>query len=553
MATSRRSRENPVHYPEDRRFCFRIKPLYLSLLAAAVITPLVAAWAVYLSSGLPPTPPLPAIPAVAPDSFPAWLRITHFVNFIFLVLLARSGLSILMDHPRLYLNEHCTPNTSWLRFTPVDVPTDRVWTAKDDARYISPLVALPGYRHTIGVARHWHLFVALGWVVNGGVFMALLLATDDWKRLVPTSFQILPDAWALFVHYATFHVPPEPDPLYGYNALQQLSYFGVVFVMAPLSILTGMAMSPSVDNRFGWYPRLFGGRQAARSIHFMLLIGYLAFLIVHVTLVFTTGAVRNMNYIVTGTNNGSSFGLVAGLVGIVLLVLICVAAHWLSWNRPRVLQYGVRHIHKAMRWLSFSRWQPTVRYRKEDISPFFWPNGKVPDSPEWQALAADSFHNYRLRVHGLVEQPLELSLAELKALGKQEQITMQHCIQGWSGIAEWGGVSLTALMDKVRPLPEAKVLVFHSFGEGLYGGEYYDTQPMEVARQTGSILAYEMNSEPLPALYGAPLRLRVESQLGYKMVKWIKSIEFVATEKSVGQGHGGKNEDDEYFDLMPEI
>ncbi len=546
-------RQNPVHYPEDRRFCVRIKSRYLVLAAVAVFLPLVVAWAEYLSTGLPAPPPVPTQPVVASGSFPGWLRITHFVNFMFLMLLARSGLSILMDHPRLYLNDHCTPDTSWLCFTPVDVPKDRVWTAKDDARYISPLFALPGYRHTIGVARHWHLFVALGWVVNGCVFIGMLFATDEWKRLVPTSWDVLPEAWSLFVHYATLHLPPEPDPLNSFNALQQLSYFGVVFIMAPLSMLTGMAMSPSVDNRFGWYPRLFGGRQRARSIHFLLLNGYLAFLVVHVTLVFTTGAVRNMNYIVRGGNDGSLFGLVVGLTGIGAVVLAFVGAHWLSWNRPRVLQYCVRHVHEILRWLTFSRWQPSVRYAREDISPYFWPNGKMPESLEWQALAGGDFQDYRLKVYGMVEHPQELSLADLKSLGKQEQITMHHCIQGWSGIAEWGGLPLRKLLEMVKPLPGAKVLVFRSFGEGLYGGEYYDTQPLAVAMQEGSLLAYEMNTMPLPAVYGAPLRLRVESQLGYKMVKWIKSIELVTTEKSVGKGHGGKNEDDEYFDLTPEI
>lgn len=87
----------------------------------------------------------------------------------------------------------------------------------------------------------------------------------------------------------------------------------------------------------------------------------------------------------------------------------------------------------------------------------------------------------------------------------------------------------------------------------LYGGEYYDTQQLENVLNCQCLLAYEMNYEPLAELYGAPLRLRVENQLGYKMVKWIKAIEFVASEKQVGKGHGGKNEDDEYFDVVPEI
>jgi DMSO/TMAO reductase YedYZ molybdopterin-dependent catalytic subunit len=142
---------------------------------------------------------------------------------------------------------------------------------------------------------------------------------------------------------------------------------------------------------------------------------------------------------------------------------------------------------------------------------------------------------------------------ELRALPKQEQITMHHCIQGWSGIAAWGGVPLARLMELARPLLEARFVVFHSFGEGLHGGQYYDSLSMTNALHPQSLLAYEMNGAPLPRLYGAPLRLRVENQLGYKMVKWIKSVEFVAGLEGIGKGHGGKNEDDEYFDLIANI
>jgi DMSO/TMAO reductase YedYZ molybdopterin-dependent catalytic subunit len=95
--------------------------------------------------------------------------------------------------------------------------------------------------------------------------------------------------------------------------------------------------------------------------------------------------------------------------------------------------------------------------------------------------------------------------------------------------------------------------VFYSFGEGLHGGEYYDTLSLEDARHTQCLLAYEMNGEVLTEVHGAPLRLRAENQLGYKMVKWIKAVEFAASEKSVGKGYGGKNEDDEYYPLLANI
>ena len=130
---------------------------------------------------------------------------------------------------------------------------------------------------------------------------------------------------------------------------------------------------------------------------------------------------------------------------------------------------------------------------------------------------------------------------------------MHHCIQGWTGIAKWSGVPMREVIKLVRPQPAARVVAFFSFGGSLYGGFYYDTQLMENVLKPECILAFEMNNEPLPEVYGAPLRLRVENQLGYKMVKWIERIEFIESEKLIGKGQGGKNEDDEYFDLLPNI
>lgn len=547
-------RHNAVHYPQDRRFFLRVNRPMLVVVATLLLVPVAAAWCQYLLSGLPALPPPPAGAAADALAFPAWLRLAHFANFLLLVLMARSGLSILMDHPRLYWTTHCTPGREWARFTPIEVPEEGLWTAKEDARYISPFLGLPGYRHTIGMARHWHFLPALFWFANGAIYLALLFGTGEWLRLVPDSWRLIPEAWATFVHYVTLHLPPEPHILVRYNALQQLAYFGVVFVMAPLSFLTGMAMSPSLVSRFPWYARLFGGRQAARSIHFLLLLSYLGFLVVHVTLVATTGFSWNMNRIVRGVQDGGPTGAILGMLGIVAVVAACALAHWMAWHHPRVPQYLTRRIHlDLMKRLVFGHLTPKARYTRADISPYFWPNGKLPDSAEWRRLADGEFREFRLRVSGLVEHPVELSLEELRALGRNDQITMHHCIQGWTGIAEWGGLPMARLVELVRPHPEVRTVVFRSFGDGLYGGEYYDTQRLANVLLPQCILAYEMNGAPLGRVYGAPLRLRVENQLGYKMVKWIRSIEFVVSELDVGLGHGGKNEDDEYFDLVPDI
>jgi DMSO/TMAO reductase YedYZ molybdopterin-dependent catalytic subunit len=171
----------------------------------------------------------------------------------------------------------------------------------------------------------------------------------------------------------------------------------------------------------------------------------------------------------------------------------------------------------------------------------------MPNSAEYEGLLAGRFANYRLRVGGLVEAPREFSLADLMGMRKQEQITTHFCIQGWSGVAKWGGVPMSDLLDVVRPLPDARYAVFYSLADGSDGGRYYDVHELFNMRHRLTILAYEMNGAPLTVLHGAPLRLRCENELGFKMVKWIAAIEFVREFASLGAGQGGYNEDHEFY------
>ena len=470
----------------------RIQRKTLFVLAAPFVILFAAAYIQWAVSGLPVLPSnlsVTAETATEPSGFPAWLRITHYVNLLFMVLLVRSGLQILMDHPRLYWNVHCTPGTEWARFTPVEVPKDRIWTAKDDSRYLSPWIGLPGYRHTIGMARHWHFLSVLFWVGNGVLYVFLLFLTPHWGRLIPASWQIVPDAWAVFVHYATFHLPPEPNGFYHYNPLQQLSYFGVVFILAPLAILSGPSMSPALTNRFTWYPKLPGNRQIGRSLHFLVMCAFVIFVVVHVAMVVMTGFVRNMNHIVAGTDDTGLRGVYLGLVGMAVIVAVNALANWLAWRKPRLVQHVAKAIVTPVMSFFLSRAAPQAEFRREDISPFLWANGKVPTCEEWTKLAVNDFKDYRLKVIGLVENPMELSLDDLQAMGKKTQITLHHCIQGWSGIAAWGGLPLANLLQLVRPKPNANAVVFHSFGdgvalhEGVVGVRYYDNLSLKDAHQ----------------------------------------------------------------------
>ena len=199
------------------------------------------------------------------------------------------------------------------------------------------------------------------------------------------------EAWNTWVHYATFHLPPEPNGFYGYNALQQIAYFAVVFVFGVLAILTGIAMSPAVVNRFPWYAKIFGGRQAARSIHFLTMLGFLSFLVVHVTLIVMTGFVRNMNHIVVGTDDQGIMGMLLGFAGIGLVILSWVAAHYLSWFHPRGLQHALKSVTYPMQLLTLNRLAPRQKYSEEQISPYFWPNGKMPIRDDWKRMAEGGF------------------------------------------------------------------------------------------------------------------------------------------------------------------
>jgi sulfoxide reductase catalytic subunit YedY len=487
-----------------------------------------------------------------PAGVNAWQIATHAANFFFMVLIVRAGWQILADHPRLYLKIGCAPDSEWIRFRG-PVPKDRVWTAKDDAITLSPLFGLPGGRHTIGVARHWHFIFDILFVANGAAFIALTFATQHYLKLVPTQASILPAAASCIIQYSALHLPHEVGGYYRFDALQQLSYFAIVFVASPLAILTGVAMSPALDNRFKWYQRLFGNRQIARSLHFLIMVAFLVFYFVHMIMVAATGFAKNLNAITLGVNAYNLNGVALFLLALAVTIAFNVWAVRLSWTHTRVLQRISNLTVGRVMDLLFDRYAPRAEFSEQDISPYFWPNGLVPTGEEWTRLHDGGFRDYRLKVHGLVENPVELSLEQLSEMTRVSHVTMHNCIQGWSAIGKWTGLPFTALIELVKPKPEAQWVMFYSFGEGGEGGEYYDSHSIHDLRHPQSKLAYAMNGEPLPVLHGAPVRLRVENQLGFKQVKWIKEIEFVRHFSERRGGQGGYNEDHEFYGYRDEI
>ena len=475
--------------------------------------------------------------------YPAWLRWEHFLNLLFMMFIIRAGIQILADHPRLYWKRDCTPGTEWFRFQH-EVPKDRVWTAKDDSVTLPGWLGIPGLRHSIGLARWWHFSFDLLWVLNGTVFYVLLFTTYQWQRLVPMSWAILPNALSTVVQYVSLRFPVNDGWVY-FNSLQKLTYFATVFIAAPAAIVTGLMQAPAISNKLGWFGKILH-RQAARSIHFLVLCWFVMFVCVHVTMVFITGLRHNVNHMFAGLNNNSPLGLKIFGVAICVVVVAWLAASPLTIRYPRLVQKAGRLLFGPLKGLG-EWWDVKTQYSESDISPFFWPNGTMPDSSEFDALVKEGFASYRLRIDGLVENPREFSFAELKAMPKQEQITAHFCIQGWSAVAKWGGVPVRDLMAIVRPFADARYAVFYSFAPGSEGGRYYDVHSVDNMRHSLSIVAYEMNGKALSVLHGAPLRLRCENELGFKQVKWIEAIEFVRDFKTLGAGQGGYNEDHEFY------
>ena len=185
--------------------------------------------------------------------------------------------------------------------------------------------------------------------------------------------------------------------------------------------------------------------------------------------------------------------------------------------------------------------QPVVReFSPADISPDFPPNGtEMPDGSDYSGMVMSQFANWRLTVGGLVRNGLSLSLDAIKALPARTQITMHSCDEGWSAIGQWTGVPLGHLLQMAELTPQARYIVFHCLDQMEDGEFYYESIDLFDAFHPQTILAYGMNGHALPVAHGAPLRLRVERQIGYKHAKYVTRIEAADSVDHLGGGRGG--------------
>ncbi|CQD12512.1 oxidoreductase molybdopterin binding subunit [Mycobacterium europaeum] len=299
-----------------------------------------------------------------------------------------------------------------------------------------------------------------------------------------------------------------------------------------------------------------------RHWHFISVIGWILLGLSYYILLFATGQWhRYWPYSFFGSVRNAYWAtaLSFGIIGAI------IAIHWAatSWSHhsPRSVQRVLGAVTTGARLLLLRPLNSRQNYPQSKISEQHRVNGKPPTSIGFKVMAAHNFVDWRLRVGGLVENPVTLDLAALRSLAEPEtQCVMHNCVQGWTSIAEWKGLHLGRLVELVRPLPQAKYICFLSMQDNSTdepashgGGQFYEVIDLEFARKPQTLLAYEMNGVPLPIKHGAPLRLRVETQVGFKMTKWINQIEFVEDFAGIGFGTGGWREDRVFYDKDVEI
>ncbi|MDR7329695.1 molybdopterin-dependent oxidoreductase [Corynebacterium guangdongense] len=497
---------------------------------------------------------------VANPDFPLWLRASHLINFILIGMLLRSGVEMLSSLPRLWWRNDCAPGTEWLRFTQRKLPKEEgVYTSLMDEKSVSPIWSLPG-RENIGLGRHWHGVSVMLWVLNGIVYVTLLFATGLWRRIIPTSWDVFPQAWESALIYLSLDVP-SIEHFSPYDALQMLAYTFVIFILAPFMMLTGVAMSPAVRSRYTWYVKLWGGHQGARSLHFIGMVLMSAFIVVHVGLVFFVHGPHNWMHMAFGAEYdpayvAQAFTTIVATVVVVILFWIGLS-YWSLADRARAQRVtaGISEIGRKI----FLNWMRPRSARQNsftdaDISEFHWTNGLPPTEDEsayWVQQRDNDYEDYEITLGDDINQRSRVvTLEQIRTLAQTSYIATHTCMQGWSATSRWTGVRLRDLMPLLGERPEgANFLMIESYG---LAQKMYDNRPREpfyavidaaTAEEDDSILAYERNGAPIDNHLGAPARLRVESNHGYKAVKWVSRIAWIHDYADYGDGRGGTRED----------
>lgn len=487
--------------------------------------------------------------------FPWWLRVEHFANIVFITFFIRSGIEILGTFPKLYRSLDCEPGTAWAKFTVKEQPKHKYYGVIDEEENYSPIVAMPG-TNKLGAGRYWHWIMTVGFVTAGVIYAVLLLFTGQWQRYVPTDLGVFTQAWNDLVTYLSFQVPPHLDGQ-PFNALQQLTYGFVILILSPIQIATGFLQSPAISGRWPWLSRMLGGRQSIRSIHFLGLAIYAAFIPVHIFMVLVHGFGRETSKMVFGDSSRPVAGPLIFLAGLLLVLALHIWATRQTLNRPGSIERFANVI-----WRPFlkvlSRLESRQDYPDSMITENHRSNGRCPQTPAYQALVAHDYVDYRLEIGGLVENPMTLSLEDLKELSRgYSQTTVTNCVQGFTSVGKWHGIPVSRLLELARPLPGASDVAFMSFQEmdrddpaSGGTGHFYETVSWDELHEAQTILAFGLNDGEFPLDNGAPLRLRLETSTAFRMCKWVERIEVTNGYRMIGHGRGGWWEDTDLYDRL---
>ena len=378
---------------------------------------------------------------------------------------------------------------------------------------------------------------------------------------MPTSWDVIPEAWDSLTTYLSFNTP-DISHFAPYHSLQMLGYTFVIFILAPFQMLTGIAMSPAIRGRFPWYVKMWGGHQGARSLHFIGLVIFTGFIVMHVSLVFLVNRDHNVINMVFGggevTTARAAQALVILIATIVAVVVFWIAlSYWSLADRVRAQKFtagfteiGRKIFLNGLRPLGAKK----KAYTDADISEFHWTNGLPPteeESPEWVAARDNDWEGLTITVRDDINDvEKQLTLEDIKKLPRHSYVATHTCMQGWSATSRWTGVRLTDLMAVLGPRPEgARYLMAESYGlaQKMYDNRprepFYAAIDLDTMAEEESILAYERNSHPVDLHLGGPARLRVESNHGYKHVKWVSRVMWIHDYADYGDGRGGTRED----------
>ncbi len=233
-------------------------------------------------------------------------------------------------------------------------------------------------------------------------------------------------------------------------------------------------------------------------------------------------------------------GLGVGAGGLLLSGCDALTAN----DQFRSIMHGAEGLHYSAQRLVTDRNALAKEFAPSERSPVFRANGSInPDSADYIRHRNSNFADWRLVVDGLVARPLAIPLAALMAMPQRAQITRHDCVEGWSAIGKWQGPQLSHILSLARLLPSARYIVFHC-ADAFGAHPYYESIDLVDAMHPQSILAWRMNDAPLPVAHGAPIRLRVERQLGYKHAKYVMRIEARDRIDNLYRGKGGFWEDD---------